>query len=80
MAEVGQRARVGVAMLGKLKTVMQIVAIVALLLEHDRDAEVLRVWKVGETLLVIAAGLTIWYGLIYLRAAWPTLRDGAGKA
>jgi CDP-diacylglycerol--glycerol-3-phosphate 3-phosphatidyltransferase len=80
MAEVGQRARVGVAMLGKLKTVMQIVAIVALLLEHDKDAEVLRFWKVGETLLVIAAVLTIWSGLIYLRAAWPTLRDGAGNA
>jgi CDP-diacylglycerol--glycerol-3-phosphate 3-phosphatidyltransferase len=77
MAEIGQRARVGVAMLGKVKTTMQMVAIVVLLLEHDKDAELLRLWFVGETLLVVAAILTIWSGLDYLRAAWPALRDGA---
>lgn len=75
MAEIGARAQVRVAMTGKLKTVMQIVAIVGLLLERDRDAELLRYWYVGETLLVIAAVLTIWSGLTYLRAAWPMLRD-----
>ncbi len=76
MAEIGQRARVRVAWIGKLKTVMQIVAITVLLLEHDRDAAVLRFWYVGESLLVIAAALTIWSGLGYLRAAWPALRGG----
>lgn len=74
MAELGQRKRVSVAMIGKLKTAMQIVAIIVLLLEHDRDAALLRFWKVGETLLVVAAVLTIWSGLYYLRAAWPLLR------
>ncbi|MER3547270.1 MAG: CDP-diacylglycerol--glycerol-3-phosphate 3-phosphatidyltransferase, partial [Rhodanobacteraceae bacterium] len=29
---------------------------------------------IGEALLVIAAILTIWSGLTYLRAAWPALR------
>lgn len=77
MAEIGQRKRVAVAMLGKVKTTMQMVAIVVLLLEHDKDAELLRLWAVGETLLVVAAVLTIWSGLDYLRAAWPSLRDGA---
>lgn len=74
MAVLGMRSQVRVAMLGKLKTVMQIVAIVVLLLEHDKDAELLRYWRVGEGLLVVAAGLTIWSGLLYLRAAWPALR------
>lgn len=74
MAEIGHRARVQVAWIGKLKTVMQIVAITVLLLEHDRDAALLRFWYVGESLLVVAAALTIWSGLSYLRAAWPVLR------
>lgn len=76
MAEMGQRTKVSVAMLGKLKTAMQSVAIVVLLLEHDKEAELLRYWRVGETLLVIAAILTIWSGLLYLKAAWPTLNSG----
>ncbi|HEX7338461.1 MAG TPA: CDP-diacylglycerol--glycerol-3-phosphate 3-phosphatidyltransferase [Rhodanobacteraceae bacterium] len=76
MASIGQRSRVRVAMIGKVKTVMQMVAIVVLLLEHDRDAAFLRYWYVGEALLVIAAVLTIWSGLAYLRAAWPSFREG----
>ena len=47
------------------------------LLEHDRDAALLRYWNVGESLLVIAAGLTIWSGIMYLRAAWPSFREDA---
>lgn len=80
MAGIGQRKHVAVAMLGKAKTTMQMIAIVALLLEHDKDAELLRLWAVGETLLVVAAILTIWSGLDYLRAAWPSLRDGTQPA
>ncbi|MGA8277103.1 MAG: CDP-diacylglycerol--glycerol-3-phosphate 3-phosphatidyltransferase [Rhodanobacteraceae bacterium] len=75
MAEIGQRARVKVAWLGKIKTIVQIVALVVLLYEHDLES--LHLFRVGETLLVIAAGLTIWSALEYLRAAWPALR---GKA
>ncbi|HET6587351.1 MAG TPA: CDP-alcohol phosphatidyltransferase family protein, partial [Oleiagrimonas sp.] len=75
MASIGLRSRVRVAMVGKAKTLMQMVAIVVLLLEHDRDAALLRYWYVGETLLVIAAILTIWSGLVYLHAAWPSFKD-----
>lgn len=75
MASVGQRSLVKVAMVGKAKTAMQMVAIVVLLVERNKDAELLRYWYVGETLLVIAAILTIWSGLFYLRAAWPSFRD-----
>ncbi|MBS0433107.1 MAG: CDP-diacylglycerol--glycerol-3-phosphate 3-phosphatidyltransferase [Proteobacteria bacterium] len=74
MALVGERGRVRVQWVGKVKTVVQIIAIIVLLLERDKDAQLLRFWLVGETLLVIAAILTIWSGLAYLRAAWPALR------
>ena len=73
MAEIGQRATVRVATVGKIKTLMQIVAIVVLLYQHDLES--LRPFYVGESLLVIAAGLTIWSGLQYVRAAWPVLRQ-----
>lgn len=74
MAFVGERSRVRVQLIGKIKTVVQIIAIIVLLLERDKGAQLLRFWLVGETLLVIAAILTIWSGLAYLRAAWPALR------
>ncbi|UPG95875.1 CDP-diacylglycerol--glycerol-3-phosphate 3-phosphatidyltransferase [Luteibacter aegosomatissinici] len=72
MAEIGARSKVKVAFLGKLKTMMQMVALVVLLLQHD--AETLRLYHIGEALLVVAGILTIWSGLDYLRAAWPALR------
>jgi CDP-diacylglycerol---glycerol-3-phosphate 3-phosphatidyltransferase len=73
MAEIGMRATVRVAFLGKLKTAMQIVALIVLILQHEKDAEALRLYHIGEGLLVIAGILTIWSGLYYLRAAWPAL-------
>ena len=72
MAEIGARGLVKVAMLGKIKTVMQIVAIVVLLYQHESAG--FRLFHVGEALLVVAAALTIWSGLDYLRAAWPAMR------
>jgi CDP-diacylglycerol--glycerol-3-phosphate 3-phosphatidyltransferase len=71
MSEIGQRSHVNVATLGKFKTVMQIVAIEVLLYQHDLEG--LRLFHVGESLLMLAAGLTIWSDLIYLRAAWPAI-------
>ncbi len=73
MAEIGQRAKVGVATVGKVKTLMQIIAIVVLLYQHDLES--LRPFYIGETLLVLAAILTIWSGIQYVRAAWPILRQ-----
>lgn len=77
MAEVGMRATVRVAFLGKLKTVMQMVALIVLILQHEKEAEALRLYHIGEGLLVVAGVLTIWSGLHYLRAAWPALHDDA---
>ncbi|HUA81792.1 MAG TPA: CDP-diacylglycerol--glycerol-3-phosphate 3-phosphatidyltransferase [Dyella sp.] len=75
MAEIGMRATVQVAFIGKLKTVMQMVALIVLILQHEKDAEALRLYHIGEGLLVLAGVLTIWSGLHYLRAAWPALHD-----
>jgi CDP-diacylglycerol--glycerol-3-phosphate 3-phosphatidyltransferase len=76
MAEIGMRATVKVAFIGKLKTVMQMVALVVLIVQHEKAAEALRLYHIGEALLVIAGVLTIWSGLYYLRAAWPILSSG----
>ena len=73
MAGIGMRATVKVAFIGKLKTVMQMVALVVLIVQHEKAAEALRLYHIGEALLVIAGVLTIWSGLNYLRAAWPLL-------
>ncbi len=73
MAGLGQRSRVRVQWVGKLKTVFQFVAIVVLLVEHD--AGTLRFYKVGESLLLLAAALTLVSGMGYLRAAWPLLGE-----
>ncbi|MGF6712263.1 CDP-diacylglycerol--glycerol-3-phosphate 3-phosphatidyltransferase [Luteibacter sp. W1I16] len=77
MAQIGARSKVKVAFLGKLKTAMQMAALVVLLLQHD--AETLRLYHIGEALLVIAGVLTIWSGLDYLRAAWPSLRGDSDE-
>ena len=74
MAEIGMRAAVKVAFIGKLKTVMQMIALVVLIVQHEKSAEALRLYHIGEALLVIAGVLTIWSGMYYLRAAWPMLR------
>lgn len=78
MAELGQRAKVGVAWIGKFKTAMQIIAIVVCL--HQRDLPELRLYRIGEGLLIVAAVLTIWSGFLYVRVAWPIMRDAdSGK-
>ncbi|TAM17149.1 MAG: CDP-diacylglycerol--glycerol-3-phosphate 3-phosphatidyltransferase [Rhodanobacter sp.] len=80
MAGIGMRATVKVAFIGKLKTVMQMIALVVLIVQHEKAAEALRLYHIGEALLVIAGVLTIWSGLHYLRAAWPSLSaDGASR-
>jgi len=72
MAEIGERTRVRVAGIGKIKTIAQLVALVALL--YQKDLNGLGLFHVGEVLLAFAAALTIWSGLVYLRFAWPAMR------
>ena len=72
MAEIGQKATVRVAMVGKIKTILQMVALVMLL--YREDIAGLPIFLMGEGLLAAAAALTLWSGAAYLRAAWPAMQ------
>lgn len=74
MAEIGQRATVRVAAIGKIKTIVQMLALVMLLYRVDLFG--LPVFLIGESLLSLAAVLTLWSGSQYLIAAWPAMRGG----
>ena len=75
MAELGQRASVAVSWIGKVKTTLQIIAILLLLTFNAEHFPLFN--KIGYVALYIAAILTLWSMLVYLRAAWPSL---SGKA
>jgi len=72
MAEIGERATVKVAAIGKIKTIVQMVALMCLLYQEPFVG--LSMFVVGEWLLAAAALLTLWSGAAYMRAAWPALR------
>ena len=82
MAELGQRAKVKVQAIGKIKTVVQMVAIACLLYSPSNRNLPDWLWMgrevflIGDWLLAVAAILTLWSGFLYLRAAWPVLRAG----
>ena len=77
MAELGQRAKVAVATVGKVKTIVQMVALGCLLYREPLLG--IPVFLVGEWLLAAAAILTLWSGFEYARAAWPVLRSEETK-
>ncbi len=72
MAEIGERARVQVAWLGKVKTIAQMIAIGVLLVRERVFG--LPVYEIGLVLLYIAMVLTLWSMARYLKAAWPLMR------
>ncbi|MEO6173296.1 MAG: CDP-diacylglycerol--glycerol-3-phosphate 3-phosphatidyltransferase [Arenimonas sp.] len=74
MAQIGSHGLVKVAALGKIKTIVQMVAISFVLFYEDLFG--IPIFRIGEWLLAIAAALTLWSGFDYIRAAWPTMRDG----
>jgi len=79
MAELGQRAKVKVASIGKIKTIVQMVALAILLyFVPDKLGDPPSIpFVIGDWMLAVAALLTLWSGLAYLRAAWPALREDA---
>ena len=74
MASVGARASVAVNWLGKAKTIAQMVAVPFLLFDGMLFAGLMdtRIW--GTVLIWIAAVLTVFSMVMYLRAAWPELQ------
>jgi CDP-diacylglycerol--glycerol-3-phosphate 3-phosphatidyltransferase len=74
MAELGQRASVAVSNIGKIKTTLQMTAIIVLLMNIPM------LMLLGYVALAGAAVLTLWSMIIYLRAAWPyLLPEKSGK-
>jgi len=71
MAEIGARTKVAVSIVGKVKTTLQMIAI--LLLLYKVPLGQFPTHTAGVILLYIAAILTLWSMLVYLRAAWPIL-------
>jgi CDP-diacylglycerol--glycerol-3-phosphate 3-phosphatidyltransferase/cardiolipin synthase len=77
MAEVGARAKVAVSMIGKIKTTAQMISIVLMILRDTVFGP--WVYGLGVVLLYVAAVLTLWSMVLYMRAAWPSL-SGRGIA
>lgn len=71
MAEIGARTKVAVSIVGKLKTTLQMIAILLLLYKIPLGA--FPAHTVGLVLLYIAAALTLWSMVVYMHAAWPLL-------
>jgi CDP-diacylglycerol--glycerol-3-phosphate 3-phosphatidyltransferase len=76
MAQIGKSKSVAVAFIGKVKTVAQITAVIALLLYQPVipgiDTKLL-----GKVALWVAAVLTLWSMFHYLRLAAPHLSAGS---
>lgn len=69
MAEMGKRGTVAVSSIGKIKTTLQMVALLLLLGFPPGSL----IAQIGIVTLYLAAALTLWSMQQYLRAAWPHL-------
>ena len=74
MAEYSARRSVAVSFMGKVKTAVQMVAIILLLGSGPALGSI--IVSIGYVLLYVAAALTIWSMYLYLRIAWPDLSSG----
>ena len=76
MAEIGARGKVAVSTMGKLKTIVQIVGLSMMLFaggQKDYRPIGMPIYWIGLALIAVAAVLTLWSMVRYLRAAWPDL-------
>ena len=77
MAEMGARKSVAVSMIGKVKTTAQMVSI-PLCLYHAPIGSFNTHFH-GTWLMYVAAALTLWSMIYYLRMAWPHLKEKSGE-
>lgn len=77
MATIGERANVRVSMAGKIKTTLQMFGIAFMVYKNDLFG--VPIYAVGFVLLVLAAIMTLWSMIIYLRAAWPFMMNDPGQ-
>lgn len=73
LAELGQRTTVAVSSIGKIKTGFQMTAIGMLIWQQPFLG--LPIYAMGFACLLIAAALTLWSMAIYLKAAWPYIKE-----
>jgi CDP-diacylglycerol--glycerol-3-phosphate 3-phosphatidyltransferase len=78
MATIGERANVRVSMAGKIKTTLQMFGIAFMVYKNDLFG--IPIYKLGFVLLVLAAIMTLWSMVIYLRAAWPFIVNDQDSA
>ncbi|MDT8397282.1 MAG: CDP-diacylglycerol--glycerol-3-phosphate 3-phosphatidyltransferase [Pseudomonadales bacterium] len=71
MAENKKRDSVAVGYVGKVKTTVQMSAIIVLLAIEPQTTLWFR--ELGFVLIYLAAALTLWSMFIYLKSAWPVL-------
>jgi CDP-diacylglycerol--glycerol-3-phosphate 3-phosphatidyltransferase len=71
MAQMGSHTEVSVNWIGKIKTVLQMVAITGLI---ANPADFTNPWTLtAYVLLYLSVALTLWSMWLYLKAAWPYL-------
>jgi len=75
MAEIGARGRIKVSQLAKYTTIRQRTGLSMMLCHHPLLG--IAIYKLGVVLTAIAAVLTLWSMILYLRLAWPELRDSS---
>lgn len=74
MAEVGARRKVAVSMLGKIKTTLQMIALILLTVGAGPDMPAV-IFQGGLVLLYAATVMTLWSMVDYLMLAWPELSE-----
>jgi CDP-diacylglycerol--glycerol-3-phosphate 3-phosphatidyltransferase len=77
MAEMGARGKVAVSSIGKLKTIFQMTGLSLMLFRSD--VWFIPAFELGVYCLVVAAALTLWSMVIYLKAAWPELMRSTSR-
>lgn len=71
MSEIGARASMTVSFIAKIKTTVQMVSLILLLVRVDVGG--IPIYQLGILLLYVAAVLTLWSMFLYIRVAWPSL-------
>lgn len=78
MAQIGAQKSVAVSMIGKIKTMAQMVSIPLLLFSPPLFG--LDLHDIGTWLIYVAAVLTLWSMGYYMRMAWPHLVEKGGDS
>jgi CDP-diacylglycerol--glycerol-3-phosphate 3-phosphatidyltransferase/cardiolipin synthase len=73
MAELGSRATIKVSFVGKAKTTVQLISLIMMIYHESLFG--IPIYQLGLALYYVAAILTLYSMVVYLRAAWPIMSD-----